>query len=139
METGTNLWFGGQISAGEEVAPLQSRPPSSVHAEEQPSPFMVFPSSHSSPGSRTPLPHRCSTRQSCEHPSPFIVFPSSHSSSGSCTPSPQRCSAGMSLVWALLVSSHSFCVLTSPPASSATTVTVPLWLRHSPVTTSATS
>src|SRR5439155_19728223 len=49
---------------------------------------MVFPSSQSSPGSRTPSPQRGS-RQSLQ-PSPFTVLPSSQSSPGSTIPSPQR-------------------------------------------------
>src|SRR5712691_514270 len=48
----------------------------------------VFPSSQSSPGSRTPSPQRGS-RQALQ-PSPSTALPSSHSSPGSTIPSPQR-------------------------------------------------
>src|SRR5690242_4688909 len=63
---------------------------SRLHRDEQPSPETVLPSSHCSPGSRTPSPHRGSCWQVDEHPSPEIVFPSSHCSPGSTSPSPQR-------------------------------------------------
>src|SRR5437867_2184629 len=58
---------------------------------EQPSPPTAFPSSHSSPTSRTPLPH-ASSRQVAEQPSPPTVFPSSHSSPTSRSPLPHASS-----------------------------------------------
>ncbi len=57
----------------------------------QPSPERVFPSSHTSAPSVTPLPH-ISTKQLGPQPSPATVFPSSHSSpvARSTTLSPQE-------------------------------------------------
>jgi hypothetical protein len=52
---------------------------SNWHVDEQQSPLAVFPSSHCSPQSRTPLPH-ASTVHVAEHPSHEDVFPSSQAS-----------------------------------------------------------
>lgn len=59
-----------------------------AHRLEQPSWLRSEPSSHASPGSRTPLPQTSADRQSAEQPSPPTVFPSSHASAGSTMPSP---------------------------------------------------
>jgi hypothetical protein len=88
------------------IAALHVQPASTVHVEEQPSPFIggVCPSSQASPGSRSPSPHRriahtvglpmsqrhpLSTVQLDEQPSPPIVSPSSQISAPRTRPSPQ--------------------------------------------------
>src|SRR5882757_3467039 len=53
----------------------------------QPSPLFVLPSSQTSFGSLTLLPHD-SLRQIGDQPSPSITLPSSHSSAGSTRPLP---------------------------------------------------
>src|SRR5690606_25762417 len=60
---------------------------------EQPSPLVVLPSSHCSPGSTVPLPQRSSSSQVAEQPSPLVVLPSSHCSPGSTVPLPHRLTA----------------------------------------------
>jgi hypothetical protein len=86
---------------------------SNWHTDEQPSPLLMFPSSHSSPTSMTPLPHTLVTSflHSDEHPSPSRLFPSSHSSPTSMTPLPQKPSLLQSTVHpsppTLFPSSHS--------------------------------
>src|SRR5438045_3962181 len=66
------------------LSPSPSPPPANVQVAEQPSAFIVLPSSHASPGSSWPLPQP-SERQVLEQPSPFIVLPSSHCSTPICT------------------------------------------------------
>src|SRR6266571_7205536 len=101
----------GQISGS---SPCSHRPLpqncSTWQVAEQPSPLVVLPSSHCSPGSSVPLPHtaaqscgqdrgsslasqtrlphRTPSAQPAEQPSPFAVLPSSHCSPASSTPSP---------------------------------------------------
>src|SRR5262249_37292267 len=55
----------------------------------QPSPGRSLPSSQSSPGSITRLPHNAGAEQSASQPSPEMLLPSSHASPGSTWPSPQ--------------------------------------------------
>src|SRR5262249_23664464 len=61
---------------------------SSWQVDEQPSPSVVLPSSHSSPTSTTLSPHD-SRRQNPEQPSPPTLLPSSHCSPASMMPLPQ--------------------------------------------------
>jgi len=63
----------------------KKNPPSIVQMEEHPSLSCIFPSSHSSPTSVSPLPQAggaaaYSISHAPEQPSPSVVFPSSHSS-----------------------------------------------------------
>jgi len=81
-----------------------SHPASTPHAALQPSPSMLFPSSHCSSAATIPSPHveptvdgsstpammkPHSREQIEEHPSPSSAFPSSHSSPAITTPSLQ--------------------------------------------------
>src|SRR5438128_1437019 len=66
-------------------------PQKSTRHPVQPSHGVVFPSSHSSPGSTMPFPH-CSNWQPASQPSPFTLFASSHCSPSirQRRPSPQK-------------------------------------------------
>src|SRR5262245_15148477 len=59
-----------------------------VQSFSHPSPGVMLPSSHSSPGSSCPSPQTGSLVHIAEHPSPSAVLPSSHSSPASTVPSP---------------------------------------------------
>src|SRR5262249_26525604 len=82
---------------GVAVCGVQYHPDSTWHVDEQPSPFVVFPSSHCSGGSRMPSPHferhvpelqSGSSVHCAEHPSPSIRLPSSQGSLPSLMPLP---------------------------------------------------
>src|SRR5688572_23911302 len=71
-----------------------------MHVAEQPSPFVLLPSSHCSPASSLPSPHfgsgggGVSVMHVAEQPSPFVLLPSSHCSPASSLPSPHFGSGG---------------------------------------------
>src|SRR5690349_16615410 len=105
------------------------QPCSILQVAEQPSPDTLLPSSHSSPGSRTPSPQRGARVHVAVQPSPGVPFaaPSSHSSLHSTSPFPHRS------MWhvgeqpsqpTVLPSSH------SSPASSVPLPHVPSGARH---------
>src|SRR2546422_962689 len=90
--------IGRSIDGGRSVVvTLQSKPGSSAQVALQPSPELVLPSSHASPGNFTPSPqtavhvppvHFGSTSHCGEQPSFGVMLPSSQSSSPATTPSP---------------------------------------------------
>ena len=65
----------------------RNKPSTVLQSAEQPSPSTVLPSSHASPGSRTPSPH--GAMQSAGQPSPERLLPSSQTSPRSSRPLPQ--------------------------------------------------
>src|SRR5580700_4722019 len=86
-----------RVVAGGSVTFVQLHPDSIVQVELQPSPEVVLPSSHCSPGNTSPSPHtavhvppvQCGSMVHVgEQPSYGMVLPSSHSSEPSLMPSP---------------------------------------------------
>src|ERR1700733_3513547 len=86
------------VVGGASLVAVHVQPGSIVHVDEQPSPFVVLPSSHCSLGNLRPSPHTAvhvppahfgSIVHVGEQPSYGIKLPSSHCSSPSTMPLPQ--------------------------------------------------